>query len=144
MIRVTNLGRPRSIDDACVQCVADMDTQGAFDIYRVELAGLPLLICGRHLKQLRDPKDANLREHLDVATSAVAYALRRFQVDPEFAYHMWHTETLSRLIRAYAAIEGKDPTAVRKEVEDAAKALPTSRCAADKEFIDGGGAHGDI
>lgn len=79
-----------------------------------------------------------VKAQLEPAKDVIAYALRRFQVDPEFAYHMWHTETLARLIRAYAVINGLDPGDVRKQVEANAKELPESRCATDRGFIDGG------
>lgn len=85
-----------------------------------------------------------LREQLELATDAIDYALDRVGRDPEFAYHMLFTETLDQLIRASARISGRDPVLVREEIMKRTAELPQSRCAADKEFIDGGGAHGDI
>ena len=87
---------------------------------------------------------AVVTEHLAIAGDAIAYALGRVCREPEFAYHMLFTETLDRLIRAHALIEGRDSQAVRDEVLARTKKLPVSRCQADKDFIDGGGAHGDI
>lgn len=87
---------------------------------------------------------ADVTEQLELATDAIEYALERVCRDPEFAYHMLFTETLNRLIRASARISGRDPVLVRKEIMKRTAELPQSRCAADKEFIDGGGAHGDI
>lgn len=77
------------------------------------------------------------QEQLHLATDAIEYALRRVGTDAEFAYHMLFTETLDRLIRAYARIKGRDPKVVRDEIMKRTRDLPQSRCAADKEFIDG-------
>lgn len=73
------------------------------------------------------------------AHDAIAYVLRRVGEDAEFAYHMLFTETLDRLIRAHAILVDSDPVAIREDITARARALPKSRCAADREFIADGG-----
>lgn len=47
-------------------------------------------------------------QHTAQLLDAVRYALRRVQTDPGFAYHMLHTETMERLVRAVAATTGEE------------------------------------
>lgn len=44
---------------------------------------------------------------------AVRYTLNRAQTEPEFRWHMLHTEALERLIRAEAAYTGRSEDEVR-------------------------------
>lgn len=69
---------------------------------------------------------------------AVAYALRRVQEDPEFAYHMLHTETFRRLCLAYAHHAGKpieeiEATYSRDMQPEHSKREP--RCAQDRDRV---------
>jgi hypothetical protein len=42
-----------------------------------------------------------------LALDAIRYTLQRVEKDPDFCYHMAHTETLSGLMCAYAALKGE-------------------------------------
>lgn len=94
----------------------------------------------RHVREPALARGVNdLIAELDAAKGALEYALRRVGNDAEFAYHMLFTETLDRLVNAYAPMDGRNAAEVRCELMERAKALPESRCAADRAFIADGG-----
>ena len=59
-------------------------------------------------------QDGDPRDPKDIATDAIRYALQRVRTDPD----LWEvccpmTETFNRLVKALAALTGKDPDVLR-------------------------------
>lgn len=55
---------------------------------------------------------------IDVAADAIEWVLRRVQTEANFRHYMLHTESLARLIRAYADLKGESEDAVKARVAD--------------------------
>lgn len=59
----------------------------------------------------------DLQARLSVNESAVCHVLNRVQTDPEFRWHMLHTESFDRLVKAEAASSGSSEVEVRRRRE---------------------------
>lgn len=88
---------------------------------------------------IRKDELSALLEQFVAAHDAIVYALRRVGTDADFAYHMQHTETLERLVRAHSKIANLNSDGILGRIREQVRALPQSRCAADRAFIADGG-----
>lgn len=55
---------------------------------------------------------------LEKAGASIAYALSRVQTDPDFRWHMMHTETMARLVHAEAVFTGESEEEVMKRRQE--------------------------
>ena len=66
---------------------------------------------------------------------AVRYVLNRMQTDPEFRWHMDHTEAYAQLVAAEAEYVGMTPEAVREAREKGEYRGRRSDCQANKDRV---------
>lgn len=68
------------------------------------------------------------------AQTALLHIIRRLQVDAEFRYHMMDTESLDRVVDAYAAITGQSIGDVMGAIR-ASRPSCDARCAIDRDRV---------
>jgi septal ring factor EnvC (AmiA/AmiB activator) len=64
---------------------------------------------------------------MSAAIEAIRHILHRVQDDPDFAWHMVGTESLSRCVTAYAVHLGIDPDRMRSDLESNIAAMQTQK-----------------